>query len=202
MPVVSIPTPFGTANFGNAGVGLCGGMIYTAIDLFLFGLPVPPEPTEPVVRYISHRLLDSFNFPFGWMKYLDWQVRHGHSTRLLPGITELTARDWPRIKAVLDAGQLCPLGLVKIQSWDPFQLGHNHQVLAYGYEYDDATSDLTVQIYDPNFPADPCELRTNLNEPTRQRQVRHSIEGETVRGFFPTDYRRPAVPPVFDCPAF
>jgi hypothetical protein len=187
-PVVSVPTPFGAVNFGNAGVGVCGGMVYAAADFFYYGRPVPPEPTKPVFHYLCRRLLDSFNFPFGWLKYWDWQVR--------PDVTALTARDWPKLKAELDAGRLCPIGLCKVHSWDPRRLGQNHQVLAYGYDTGETANDVTVHLYDPNYPADAVQLRANLGEPGRL--VHHSFEGDSVRGFFPTDYRRPADPPVFD----
>src|SRR5262245_49322061 len=189
-PVVSVPTPFGKVNFGNAGVGVCGGMVYAAVDLFLYQIPVPPEPTEPVFRYFCRRLLDSFGFPFGWTKYWNWQVRSHLAAR--------TERDWPRIKAVLDDGQLCPLGLVKVHSWDPRQLGHNHQVLAYGYDWT-GDDNLTLFAYDPNYPGNTVELRAKLDGSSRP--VHHSFEGESVRGFFPTAYHRPADPPVFARPS-
>lgn len=188
-PVVSVPTPFGRVNFGDAGVGVCGGMVYAAVDYFLYGLPVPAEPTDPVFRYLCRRLLDSFNFPFGWMKYWDWQARRD--------VASLTARDWPRVQATLNDGHPCPLGLVKIHALDPRQLGRNHQVLAFGYDRSPA-DDVTVLTYDPNFPGDVVELKTNLTD--LNRPVHHAFEGNSVRGFFPTDYRRPAEAPVFDSP--
>jgi hypothetical protein len=184
--VVRVPTPFGAVNFGNAGVGVCGGMVYAAVDFFLFGRPVPAAPTEPVFRYLCRRLLDSFNFPFGWLKYWDWQVR--------TDLTDLTARDWPRLQAELDAGRLCPMGLCKVHAWDPRRLGQNHQVLAHGYDAVEATSDVTLHVYDPNYPGESVELTARLGE--TGRSVRHSFEGDSIRGFFPTDYRRPAEPPV------
>lgn len=41
------------------------------------------------------------------------------------------------------------VGLVRVVSDDPRLLGHNHRVLAYGYDLEG--SDLALQIYDPNW---------------------------------------------------
>jgi hypothetical protein len=60
--------------------------------------------------------------------------------------------EWPRIRADLDGGQLSMLGLVRVVGLDPKLLGHNHQVVAYGYDLDGTR--LTIRIYDPNWPGD------------------------------------------------
>ncbi len=60
--------------------------------------------------------------------------------------------EWPRIRAAIDAGRLPMLGLVRHHGWNPFDLTKDHQVLAYGYEIDDASGAITIRIYDPNWP--------------------------------------------------
>ena len=40
------------------------------------------------------------------------------------------------------------LGVVTVAGANPFQLGHNHQVLAYAYRLDG--TQVTLQVYDPN----------------------------------------------------
>jgi hypothetical protein len=60
---------------------------------------------------------------------------------------------WPKIKEGLDAGQLVALGLIRARSFSPGDLGKNHQVLAYGYDLDDAEQ-VTLMICDPNHPDD------------------------------------------------
>ena len=57
--------------------------------------------------------------------------------------------EWPAIRRDLDAGSLATVGLVKVVSLDPNQLGLNHQVVAYGYDLDGTI--VTLRIYDPNF---------------------------------------------------
>jgi hypothetical protein len=202
-PVVEVPTPFGRLKFGDANGGLCGGMVFAALDLYLFGVPRPLEPTPPVYKYFCKRLLESWNLPFGVLKYYDWQRRAGASkvvagVPLVAGVTRLTAAEWPRIKAAIDSGVPAALGLVNACSFSPRQLCRNHQVLAYGYDWNEATGDLAVKVYDPNYPNDDTmDLRVNLADPDREELVTHGCEGKTVRGFFLTEYRRPVDPPVF-----
>jgi hypothetical protein len=54
----------------------------------------------------------------------------------------------PKIKAEIDSGYLCPMGLIQIRPLSPADLGKNHQVLAYGYEFNG--SKVTPHVYDPN----------------------------------------------------
>ncbi len=204
-PVFEVPTPFGRLRVGDAAGGLCGGMVFAALDLFLFGVPVPGAPTRPVFRYLARRLIGSWNLPFGVLKYYDWQRRPGASrflsgVRVLDGVSRLTIEDgWPRVRASLDAGMPVPLGLVKAYSADPRQLPRNHQALAYGYELDEPAGELTLRVYDPNYPGDDATtLRLSLLDPDRERWVEHSHEGPTVRGFFLTEYHKPADAPAFD----
>jgi hypothetical protein len=76
-------------------------------------------------------------------------------------------------------------------------LPRNHQALAYGYELDESAGDLTLRVYDPNYPGDDSTTLTmSLHDPDREQWVYHSAEGATVRGFFLTEYRRPAEAPV------
>lgn len=203
-PVLELPTPFGTIPLGNANGGVCGGMVFTALDLFTWHEDPPPAPEPPVFRYLCRRLLDSFNLPFGVLKYYDWQrrpleTRTFAGVALLEGLTRLTvAREWPRIQLLLDADQPAALGLVKAHSFSPLALGQNHQVLAYGYDLDPERGTLSIQVYDPNYPGDDgATLSVDVRDPFRGSPITHSREGETVRGIFLTEYRVPAEAPRF-----
>ena len=55
-PAVVLPTPFGKINIGNAAAGLCGGMVFAALDFWHTGIQPPatrPAPGEPLYRYIG-----------------------------------------------------------------------------------------------------------------------------------------------------
>jgi hypothetical protein len=202
-PVLTIPTPFGRIPIGNAGGGVCGGMVFASLDLHSFSIDPPAEPSPPVFAYLCRRLLASFDLPGGVLKYYNWQRRPAESRLVAgdvwPGVTALTVeREWPQIQALLDAGLPAPLGLVKAHSFDPRQLGKNHQVLACGYDFDEAAGKLTIRVYDPNYPRDDgVTLSLDVREPQQGRPVIHSREGPSVRGFFLTPYRRPLDPPPF-----
>ena len=201
-PVVLVPTPFGTLTFGDANAGLCGGMVYAALDLFVYGQPRPATPTPPVFRYFCKRLLESWNLPFGVLKYYDGQRRPGASRmlgdlRLVDGLTRQTVLDeWPKIRDLLDTGRPAPLGLVKVASFDPRQLVKNHQVLAHGYTLSSDGNRVALHVYDPNYPDDDTTTLTlRLDDPDAAVPVAHSCEGETVRGLFLSGYARPPEPP-------
>jgi len=204
-PVFTLPTPFGMIPLGDAHNGLCGGMIFTAMDSYHFDVPVPQScESKPVFSYIARRLIESWNLPFGALKYYDWQ-RRPLASRSLAGVrvtAGLTARtveiEWPRIRANLDAGLPVALGVVKVEGWDIRRIAQNHQVMAYGYDLDEAKGEATIRIYDPNYPGDDdCRLTLNLNEPDCGSMIVHSREGPSVRGLFFTEYRKPAVAPGY-----
>ena len=201
-PVVLVPSPFGTLKLGDANAGLCGGMVYAALDLFVYGQPRPAEATPPVFRYFCKRLLESWNLPFGVLKYYDGQRRPGASRmlgdlRIVDGLTRQTVLDeWPKIRDLLDTGRPAPLGLVTVASFDPRQLVKNHQVLAHGYELSADGRRVALHVYDPNYPDDDTTTLTlRLDDPDADIPVAHSCEGETVRGLFLSGYARPPEPP-------
>ena len=201
-------TPFGAVGVADATRGLCGGMIFTAMDLYYAGVrPVPQSPTDPVFRYFCRRLFTSWGLPFAWVKYWDWQMRPMTSTSIAgvtvrDGVSRLTREgEWPRVRAALDRGELTALGLVKETGLSPAKLGLNHQVLAYGYDLNDETGDVTILVYDPNHPCDDTVALTfNLTDPDSGTPVTHSIGGPTVRGVFATEYYPPRRPPLFEEP--
>ena len=197
-------TPFGAVGVADASRGLCGGMIFTVIDLFNLGVPIPQTPTDPVFRYFCGRLFTSWGLPFAWVKYWDWQLRPMVSktiagVRVRDGVSRLTSLDeWPKVRGALDRGELAALGLVKESGVSPAKLGLNHQVLAYGYDLDEGSGEVTIPIYDPNYPGDDTAALTfNTTEPESGTPVRHSCEGLSVRGVFYTEYQPPRRPPQF-----
>lgn len=117
--------------------------------------------------------------------------------------------EWPAIRHELDAGKLCPIGLVLTVSADPQQLGNNHTVLAYGYDL--RGNDLIIHIYDPNCPCkydvtwpvdenrtwrdgDNQSIRLDIGDPGKHTDV-WSSNGYNIRCFFRLNYTR-KTPPV------
>jgi hypothetical protein len=110
---------------------------------------------------------------FGHLKSIAW-----HSVN----------QEWPGIQASLDSGELCPLGVIKVESINPLDLGKNHQVLAYGYDFNEDNGDLTIFVYDPNCPnADDVTLSLNLADRNNPSRIVLSSDA-AGRGFFRTRY--------------
>jgi hypothetical protein len=192
---------------GDAANGLCGGMAYAVRDLFEADMP-PPDITDPPpagspwFQYLVRRLLDSFDLPRGPLQYLElmnpglsdgdsflsWLgiVPHGRAWRMV-------RLEWPRIKADIDGGRLSPLGLVRVKSLNPFDLGKNHQVLAYAYDV--SAGELTLSLYDPNWPRrDDVQMSLSMSHPRRATPVNYSPGDGSVFAFFRTEYRQAAPP--------
>jgi hypothetical protein len=202
-PELTLTLPLGQVlPIGDAANGLCGGMVFTAADYFAASQSVPtdtqpPAAGTPLYQYIVKRLFDSFNLPLGIGRYLELMEPAFPDVGLgfgLPGRASVMVHDeWPRVRASLDAGHPMPLGLVKVKSQDPKDLCQNHQVLAYGYDLDG--TDLTIWLYDPNYPnRDDVHLQLSI----ASVQVPVSLTyfpAEAVVCFFHTPYT-PAQPPA------
>jgi hypothetical protein len=204
VPDLKIATPFGPVAIGNAANGLCGGMALAARDLFeAHEAPPPshqnPDPDSQAFTFIVARLFDSFDLPGGVAKYLEWMNIPTHNTWVGPhGTSWRTICDeMPAVRASIDSGHPCPLALVRVHSANPADLGHNHQVLAYGYE--DAGPATTVRIYDPNCPNDDgVTITFDTSHPEHTTDFTHSRDASpAILGFFATPYapRNPA--PLF-----
>jgi hypothetical protein len=188
---MSIRTPVGRIGIGNAALGLCGGMVYAALDYWHADRRPPadrPAPGAPLYRFIVRRLLQSWRLPAGVIGYYLGMLAtdRGLAARTI-------SRQWPAVKALLDRGQPATLGVVTVASANPLLLGHNHQVLAYSYHQADAG--VTLLVYDPNSgPDDAVTVRFSTAPPVGA--FTHNIAVPwPVRGFFLTRYN-PAEPPA------
>jgi hypothetical protein len=202
-PVFEVPTPFGRVPIGDAHNGLCGGMVFAAMDLFLHKVTaIPAEPTRAVRAYFARRLMASWGLPFGMLKYYDWQrrptaTRRFGGVRLVDGTRRKTIlEEWPKIRASLDAGIPVSLGMIKESGWNPFVVAKNHQVMAYGYTLDEQAGTVVLNQYDPNFPGDDtAAVAFTLADPDGDEMMTHTCEGPIVRGVFATEYRPLPFPP-------
>lgn len=190
---------------GDASNGLCGGMAFAARDYFEAGLFPPPDtepPGEgPLFDYLVHRLFASFDLPLGPARYLELMnplLVDGETVWSRLGLAprgrvwRMARSEWPRIRAEIDGGHPCPLGLVRVTSVDPMDLKENHQVLAYGYELE--ADRLTLLLYDPNRPGrDDVTISLNTR-PLGPIPVTTHPPGIRVYSLFWTPYR-PATPP-------
>ncbi|MBO0816442.1 MAG: hypothetical protein J2P30_15030 [Actinobacteria bacterium] len=206
-PAVTLPTPFGPINIGNAAGGLCGGMVFAALDYWHAGIPAPaaqPGPAQPLYHYLVRRLVESWHVPAGVAQYYQWMSlpdgdtgfgAFGHQVVVSRGVAWRTIhQQWPQIAADLDRGIPAALGLVTVASHNPADLGLCHQVLA--YRYDAAPDRVTVRVYDPNSGCDDgIHIQFDPRTPEKPTAFTHNVNiGHPIRGFFRTAYA-PAVPP-------
>jgi hypothetical protein len=175
---------------------------------------VPPAADAPLTTYITDRLVDSFALTRGLSsnvaRYLSLMSTPDRDAWFVDGVGSVIARrEWPKVKADIDAGRLSPLGLVGGERVWPTDfaakakmLGHCHQVLAYGYRLDDERR-LTLRVYDPNDPgADDSTIETSLADPdggcalATPRITSHISGHGEFRAFFRHDYYTRKTPPT------
>lgn len=144
--------------------GLCGGMVYAALDHFNAGRATPrtldyrPATGSATERYIFGRQLKTFeNQADKWIELNSNPGGARNNEFYRWGIQGFNGGRLEELRALIDAGRPAPLGL-----WHAD--GHkdrpgDHQVLAIGYEmgrYDGRfganAGDLKIFIYDPNYP--------------------------------------------------
>jgi hypothetical protein len=196
-----------SVTINDASNGLCGGMAFAAIDYFAAGLRPPtmwtaPGPGEPLFRFIVERLLASWNLPAGPLRYWSLMSPALSDGRVwwkpwTKGRAAVMAAEWAAVKADLDAGKPSPLGLIRVRSFNPGDLKHHHQVVAWGYELDGDV--VTVRLYDPNHPLDDdVTMRLSLADPSRPIAVEYTPAdpGYPVLCFFRVPYRPTEPPPA------
>lgn len=176
----------GSVDLGNIVYGLCGGMCYAAADYFHAEIPPPtlvdvPKPGSRLFGYLWERQLVSLSMPSVPMKIFEWMLRDNES------VASLTAgRELNKVRSRIEAMRPAVLLLIRAGGFvDPTQ---NHQVLAVGYDLDEAAQQATLFLYDPNYPGEAPTLTLDLADPSQGIGGQHST-GETSRGFFVLNYR-------------
>jgi len=112
-------------------------------------------------------------------------------------------REWPRIRAEIDAGLPCVVGLIRVSGSSPWLLSRNHQVLAWAYSAESDEGEarggratIRLRVYDPNHPGDDdvallAEVGADDGRPARERIDLRQSTGEPLLGWF----RQPYPPP-------
>jgi hypothetical protein len=121
-------------------------------ERFMSGLAVPadvaaPGNGTPLFRAIVRRQVLSLDWLRVPLRF--WRLAVMDPAALARRSLEV---EWPRIRAMIDAGGLAMVGLIRHHGWNPMQLDRDHQVLAYAYETDGPTGPTTLHLYDPNWP--------------------------------------------------
>jgi hypothetical protein len=193
------------ANGSPLQYGLCGGMSFAALDYFRLEWVVPrgtgsgdqpmsPGPGAPLRAYLWQRLLDSL--AANASTFLGWTIVNNLVPSFWPfnggsgWLLSQTRKEWAKLKAIIDAGEPWPVGLVG-SGIDPFA---DHQVLVYGYN-DPGDGTGSLFFYDCNNPGVESEIDFNLNGSRLVTTRDDTILANTLLGFFCENYS-PSIPPV------
>ena len=170
--------------------GRCGGMAAASMDYWYAGLGMPDNRSLPqdgtlLADYVYDRLMDTF--VDNGLKFVQYATSLDHPTWLRgKGVARMTREDeLPKLKARLNSGQPVLLGLT--QARDVTQLGHDHQVVAYGWEQDSRYT--YVLVYDNNNPGVEVRIRLTTVDDPAERAITGS-NGKTWRGLFVGSYSR------------
>lgn len=176
--------------------GRCGGMAFLALDHWHHRRPIPggdkvPADETPLAKLIQRRLFDSFLL--NGLRYVEFSLMPLHPKWVVfNGAAKVTRnREFPKVKASIDSGRPCAIGLCRASS--PLELGRDHQVVCYGYEEGPERS--TLLLYDNNHPGREQRL-TFATRYSRQGDmtIRHG-NGSEWRAFFIEDYQPEPPPP-------
>lgn len=154
---------------GKAERGLCGGMVFTALDYYYANKRIPDiyklntEDNDTIFRNIVKRLFHSFTVQAVlWYYYL--QLPFVSSSFKL----KHTSKQLPKIIEELKQNKPVPITLILIKSYNPDRLGENHQVLLTQLTH--YTEDfIEFKVYDPNLPKKECymQLKMQKENPTQ-----------------------------------
>jgi hypothetical protein len=181
----TIPLPiFGEVDLKKIVYGLCGGMCFGALDYFYAQRPVPSyyQPQELPFNYelyLWDRQIDSM-LPLTIPAVIEWMIRSDQDVA-----ARCTRFEVPKLRRSLDRGKPAVLALIRARHGE--RPTENHQVLATGYDFDDATKQLKIYLYEPNHPGLTPTLDLNLSRPSGGLQISQST-GEPLRGFFVVQY--------------
>lgn len=183
--------------------GLCGGMVYTALDYFNNrSAPLPTQTYMPPEgsafrQYIFDRQMESMSSnadKWGELMFNPFGSRNGEFYRW--GVQPTGGR-LDELRRSIDAGIPAPLGLRGCdEGCKP-----DHQVLAIGYDlgnyngdpYSATTRAVRIFVYDPNFPNQTMTLT-----PFREVEQYQYVEDSRIRWrtWFVNANYRPRRPPL------
>jgi hypothetical protein len=191
-------------------LGRCGGMAFAALDYYFTGTPISGYRTEDfapsfvvppdghwLADYILFRLWGSYMLPNFENVGMFIQLNRDSDTE----VTNLT-KQWafPRLRSSIDAGSPVALGLIRGKSSTLSDIGQNHVVVAYGYDFDPSSEAMRVYVYDNNHRGAEVILSSHQGNPYFATST-----GEAPwRGFFVLSYERNdprAFPFTMDPPA-
>ncbi len=187
--------------------GLCGGMSFLARDIHESGMPQLRSTDSrgipvPVGRHILGRLLDSFVGPGVIPYWIHATQELDHATWFWgQGLFAETVGAAHQVMCSIDAGVLCPIGVVLAQSPWPWEVFQSHVELVYGYDLDG--SQLTLHVYDCNAEgSDNVTISLDIGgtapaKPVATNGTALKEQSGRIRGFFVLPYTHKDPSPAY-----
>lgn len=186
--------------------GLCGGMVYAALDYYYAHKPIPnvdyrPATGTKLAHYIYQREVHSIESNL--TEWINMRVKPGGSRVHLfrRGLNGRQGGPLARLMGYVNRGTPVVLdlkGVKKTKTGD-------HQVLAIGYNlgryrgnFGPYEGDVKIKIYNPN---NHDHIDTLTPDPA-QHVWRDPQTGQTFRGFFVDTKYQPKTPPNFYYPVY
>lgn len=185
---------------------VCGGMCLSALRRYAGGSAIPADakPNDPIGKELVSAQVDTMT-EGSWAKFVEFtQSPTKPHTLAYNTIGHKTEQEAPKLRRIIDSGAPAILGLIRVDQ-DNFAGGvfHNHQVLAIGYKFNEATGQMSISVYDPNHPLRASAIALVTRAPENQiyakqttlypeRTAPNDKVEEKVRGFFVVDVKAPA----------
>jgi hypothetical protein len=151
---------------GDLTMGLCGGMVAAALHRYRHGC-APPDPKLTATPHsgplfdelLTRQIITLQEISRIWDYQRAPDLPHAHTVESL---RQREKGQWLLLKSFIDRGKPAILCLIRAEGYLA-DIWSNHQVLAYGYEYEPTPRNLKVEVYDPNDPAGPNFLHLCLS---------------------------------------
>jgi len=166
----------------NSVYGLCGGMVFSALDNFLDKSALNQEAKlselEPeLIKYLWKRQFDSMSFKnYLLLIYKTFQNNH----KLIDNTFN---HQIPKAIETINKGM--PVIIIIIRSKNIENPTNNHQILLTSYKINGPITEFSC--YDPNHPSITTILK--ISRKVGEETISQST-GEIVRGFFVNRYQR------------
>jgi len=188
-------------------MGLCGGMSFLTRDIFESGTPQLRGRQANAIplalaQHIMSRLVQSFAGPAVVNRWLALTQAFDHDTIVWgAGAFHQSVNEVPGIIGDIDSGMLCPIGVVLVRSYAPWDVFQNHVVLVWGYERHGDM--LTLHTYDcNNEDRDDITIQLDIGSPTPAKPIitngteSPSAPGQ-IRAFFRLPYTHADPSPAY-----
>lgn len=188
LPVYRYKLPiFPFLKWGKAERGICGGMVFSALDYYYAGKKIPDikqleiGDSNLLFRYIIRRLFHSFQWKAVFLYYI---LQHPFSSPSF--LNKNNRKQIEKILHQLRNHQPVPVTLILIRSVNPDRLGENHQVLLTKIlaEEDDK---IILGLYDPNFPEKEREISIYFHT---KKEPRIEMQGQKIWAIYSLKYKK------------